>query len=838
MWRGAFLLLLVLPATAQTELPLAEPGFERGYGPASGPADRKVSGEVARGWSDNSSWADVRVEYGRETRNPHRGSACQRITVAAVSSGAVQFSQQRSLARGRAYQFGLWLRGRPGAAVTVQIRLVGAPYTSFAEQTTELSAAWQPVELTAVMPADAEVYLMVRIESPMVVWLDDARLTDVTNRVSAEPPAAGNLMPNGSFEAGWSSGWSIRYPYVRGDLAGVDAGQAAVGRRSMRCWMAPGQLVRIASPLVPVRLNRAHVASVWLRASHPDVRVELELAETPAKQAVTAGPQWQRVALTGNVGFNRHTRLHLAVRNTAPQPRVFWFDGVMLEEAGEPSASYQGAAPVELVLATRRTGNIAFGDEPVQVEVGTAGDLPAGARLQTVVLDTWGHRRELPPVVLPATIMPLPLDPERPHGVFRLVGTVTDASGRPVSSAVTLTFARLPSPRTVPAESSFYGLHVPLEPRYLELARAVGATWVRLHDVSVVGKWAVAEPERDRWEFHDQDINDARAAGLAVLGMLDGAPGWIATKPRPEYYWSWFNIPDRPDGTERWSNYVRTVVSHYRGRIDQWEVWNEPWGRWYLEAGGTPERFAELMKAAWREAKAANPSALVVGVDTYAGQDDRWTRPVLAAAGTACYDVFSFHDYSDELYGGPQPKPSAYVAHYRDLQQVVGAARPQWNTEGGGLDLGSLALPEAGGMSAARQVAWSVRYQVTYLAAGVSRFFAYAVHADPLMGTRQFMLTEWDLTPKPALAARAVLAWLVDGAGRPERAEPTAGVDAYRFAPVAGRQVTVVWSYDGEPHNLAVPANTTVLDVYGNPRRVSAQATVTAEPLYLVCPSP
>ena len=27
-----------------------------------------------------------------------------------------------------------------------------------------------------------------------------------------------------------------------------------------------------------------------------------------------------------------------------------------------------------------------------------------------------------------------------------------------------------------------------------------------------------------------------------------------------------------------WANAVRTIVSHHRGLIDSYEIWNEPWG--------------------------------------------------------------------------------------------------------------------------------------------------------------------------------------------------------------------------------------------------------------------
>src|SRR3954462_789397 len=105
---------------------LVNPGFEEGWWAAPADPSGRVAGRVAKGWSDNSSWADVRVTYGVETANPHRGQSSQRITLHRIGSGAVQFTQGAQFRKGRAYAFSVWMRGRPGTSVSLMLRRQGA----------------------------------------------------------------------------------------------------------------------------------------------------------------------------------------------------------------------------------------------------------------------------------------------------------------------------------------------------------------------------------------------------------------------------------------------------------------------------------------------------------------------------------------------------------------------------------------------------------------------------------------------------------------------------------------------------------------------------------------
>ena len=77
---GMGILLWLCPMGAPAQ-PLVNPGFEAPYNSISASG---VSGQIAHGWGDNSSWAAGNKDiYAQETAaaNVHGGTASQRIQV-------------------------------------------------------------------------------------------------------------------------------------------------------------------------------------------------------------------------------------------------------------------------------------------------------------------------------------------------------------------------------------------------------------------------------------------------------------------------------------------------------------------------------------------------------------------------------------------------------------------------------------------------------------------------------------------------------------------------------------------------------------------------------------
>ncbi len=871
---GLALAAAALQAAASALAQIGNPGLEAPYAPLGAqPAGIEASGEIAHGWSARAGGP---AKFSRESSPGavREGGSAQRIDLLKFTGKQTELTRRFSLTKGESYRITVWLRASDFFNVQLSVREAGPPYKVSWTRKVGLSTEWEAHEFSGVATAD-DAFLVVAMHAAGTVWIDGVKVAPMSAPPdnAAPPPAqaataqpraatapATNLLPNSSFEAGVGGGWAVlirassefqlatRLEYSAADYSD-DARYSAHGKLSLRVPLDRGLIGIVTSPLVPVSARREHTASIRIRADAP-AEVRVALHGTDGKEALkaatrTVGPEWQLVSVTAPAPVDGMLRLRISC--VAQEPVELWLDAAQLE-AGAVATDYVAPFPAELSLTVPRPGGIVFDAEstPVEVRPGAAsGVLPTDARLRLEVetLATepgvTNPRQLLPAMPLPRDrskfVVTLAADFPRPRGMFKLHGTLIDAADRPLGAPVATTFARLPRPSETPAEDSFFGIHATLRPAAIATARALGNRWLRLHDASWATKWAAVQPEEGEFRFADDGIDAARAEGFAILGMLCGAPPWASAKPRATTgYWAGYNYPDRADGANLWSRYVARTVGHYAGRIDHWEVWNEPWSNGFFR--GTPAQYGELLGLAARTARETNPAARILGFNTAAHKGD-WTREALAATPPEAFDIFSFHDYNASFYGGEDSNAVRLARRFTDIQEAWGEPRPLWDTEGGPGHVASWhALPGASGkgLSPRAQLAHIVRFDVTQMSAGVRRSFYYTLHHPPPSGESAYQALEHDGGIRPVMAARAVLASLVDGARWLERIEPAPGLEAHVFERRNGSRVSVIWSTDGgDPVWYAPPPGGEMFDVLGN-RVATLPVPVSSTPVYLI----
>jgi hypothetical protein len=850
---GVLGIALSAPARGDSAEPqelLKNPRFQPPYAVQPAPTGKgQVTGQIAAGWADNSDWADVTVNYSQSAEGAHGGCSAQKIEVKDVRGDHVQFVQEFPVQRGHVYALSVWLRGTPDSVVSLLLRQAPSPYTAYQEKAIILDDTWRQVKITALALDAGDAFFMVLISAAATVYVDDASALDMTGAVSGAPRIAGNLLPDSSFEAGLGAGWSVRCESYSACTStalefvdprpALDAAAAADRKRSIRATLPCAGFLTITSPLVPYNYGRRHTASIWLKASMPGASARLELLGATESQFFPLTTSWERCALTTVIPYGEATRLTVtAATPEAASGRAnscagtIWFGAAELREEGQEAPAAGEPPQVELTLRCDRPGGVFFDGEAALLRVASA-NAPEAATLRASVLDLYGHASQLRPQ--PASQKQLIIAPDaapQKRGVFKVTAQLFSPGGAAVSPPVQQVFARLPHPREIDPEKSFFGVHVPLAQEYIQIARAIGARWCRIHDASWATKWPVVEPRPGEFVFYDEEVEAVTRAGIKILGMLDGGPVWASVKPRATSgYFSNYNEVDAPDAQAEWRNYVEKVVSHYRGKINHWEVWNEPWGGTF--SPGPPERYGKLLREAYPVARQANPDVVIVGIDTERGMDEFTEWALKACGGSNSYDAFSYHDYYSALYGGPNPQPARDAAAYRAFQLKYGQARPVWMTEGAPAEgIQSFYWPLGQEQATRSQLARTIRFDVTLMAAGVQHSFYYTLHADPPEGEFTLTALEHDRTIRPLLAARAVLASLVDGAECLGRSEPVAGVDCYGFRQADGKRIDVLWSHDGRPHTVAAPKEAEVLDALGNP--LAANVDLGREPVYFV----
>ncbi|MBE7549783.1 MAG: beta-galactosidase [Anaerolineales bacterium] len=140
--------------------------------------------------------------------------------------------------------------------------------------------------------------------------------------------------------------------------------------------------------------------------------------------------------------------------------------------------------------------------------------------------------------------------------------------------------------------------------RTLEMVREMGAPWIVEYF-----PWAYHEPFPGffDWSHSDVVIDHANRQGLTVIARLGMTPEWA----RPPESASSFLAPARYND---FGDFVQAFVERYGDRVTAIIIWNEPnlaleWGFQPLD----PEGYTQLLAAAYRRAKAANPNVQVLG---------------------------------------------------------------------------------------------------------------------------------------------------------------------------------------------------------------------------------
>ena len=151
-----------------------------------------------------------------------------------------------------------------------------------------------------------------------------------------------------------------------------------------------------------------------------------------------------------------------------------------------------------------------------------------------------------------------------------------------------------------------------------------------------------------------------------------------------------------------WANYVRALVAHFDGRVEYFEIWNEPDGKscWKIEHSG--KAYGKLVQVSAKAAKEANPDAkIIAGVQNQPNLP--WAADFFASGAGSVIDCYSYHNYNADEFN-----------HFGFLKAVRAIGR-QYNPaleliqgEGG-------TQSRSGGKGALKFGAWTKHRQAKYM---------------------------------------------------------------------------------------------------------------------------
>ena len=290
--------------------------------------------------------------------------------------------------------------------------------------------------------------------------------------------------------------------------------------------------------------------------------------------------------------------------------------------------------------------------------------------------------------VAPATGGDGPDDAPETHVLGEVIAADAPPAGAgaelPVPSVGTLAEIPEAPPLDIPAVGSqFHGMWSDYTDQerleVLDKLAAAGVTWIRL-DLGWSSFQESGRNEYSNWYVERADfiVDAARERGMRVLGTLWRTPDWANGGAGTI-------VP--PSDPADYGNFAGWIAEHFRGRVDAWEIWNEPNLDYFFD--GSIQEYVGLLRSAYPAIKAGDPEAeVVLGGPAY--NDTPWLRQMYEAGGGPFFDVMATHPYQGMADAPPETPDDgtiwtlSHVSNVIDLMNEFGdGGKPIWFTEFG-----------------------------------------------------------------------------------------------------------------------------------------------------------
>ncbi|MGH2354281.1 MAG: cellulase family glycosylhydrolase [Chloroflexota bacterium] len=339
-----------------------------------------------------------------------------------------------------------------------------------------------------------------------------------------------------------------------------------------------------------------------------------------------------------------------------------------------------------------------------------------------------------------------------------------------------------PPPRTIPnTDLNPWGTNVFLhkevelwkKQQTFKMIQEAGIGWVKQQfpweeiEQSRKGEFYDRKYDQDAWGKFDEIVTLAEEAGLKLIVRLDRPPEWARSdKNRPE---------SPPEKFEDFGDFAFTVASRYKGRVEHFQLWNEPnlGEEWRGEAD--PAEYVELLKIGYERVKEANPQALVLSAPLAINMEQGplhlneidFLDQMYVAGGRPYFDILAANAYGmDKPPSDPPSKDTLNFRRVELLRQVMekhdDANKAVWFNEYG-WNASPPDMPKEDllwkRVTEKQQAEWTVegvqRARRDWPWAGVfcTWYFRHVGDIPPTKSEYYFRLVDPDFTPRPVYNA-------------------------------------------------------------------------------------
>ncbi len=259
---------------------------------------------------------------------------------------------------------------------------------------------------------------------------------------------------------------------------------------------------------------------------------------------------------------------------------------------------------------------------------------------------------------------------------FPIIGTVNPVQSSDIrASSIGLGFEKLD--RDVFDPSKAY-----------DKVAAAGVKWARIQS-----GWARTEKEKGRYDFAwlDDVVDNLLRRGIRPWICLCYGNGLYDENAAKVF--GAVGVP--PIFTEEqrkaWHDYVVATVSHYRGRVDHYEIWNEPDGCWCWKHGPNGTEYGNFMIATAKAIREADPAAKTIGGVICMRESSVWFHEALATGAGPYLDFVSYHayDFDERVHDDRIDALRALCSRFNPkIRLIQGETGTQSRSDGAGANSG------------------------------------------------------------------------------------------------------------------------------------------------------
>ena len=331
--------------------------------------------------------------------------------------------------------------------------------------------------------------------------------------------------------------------------------------------------------------------------------------------------------------------------------------------------------------------------------------------------------------------------------------------------------------------------------------------------------WADENPRPGVYDFASLDklIQAAHSHNAELIYTLGRTPPWASSQPQASGAYGRGQCAP-PRNIADWDAYVTAVVTHAGGKIQAWELWNEPVDP-HFYCGDIPT-LVVMAKHAYKIIKTLSPNSMVLSPAVTGGPGPGWLNSFLSLGGKDAVDVISFHGY----WSSRAEDIHTLIGNYRQVMERNGVgSMPLWDTEASWAGFGK-PITDPG-----LRAAFLAKYYLLQWSDGVTRFFWYAYDGGNIWGGL------WNSSQglhRDGIAYGQVYRWMT---GATQTAPCSADAQATwscKYARTGGYQAEAIWNSRTDVAVPVPPGMTEYRDLAGGVQAVgSAPVRVGTEPI-------